>query len=239
MARPIRQRAGTGLAGEALLVTRTVEGGAIRLGLGANLGQFSLLVLINAFVGAMVGLERTVVPLIGEREFGLASKTAIVSFIVSFGVTKALLNLVAARLAERFGRKPILVAGWLLGLPVPFMIMWAPRWGWVSAAPIPWSWPLPAPPTPPTPPAPGLVDGPPATSTSDPCPWFVADGDVIATDARTSAATGMIEPSTRTGPGSARPACGLRNDHPATAMAASSSATQIKSTVAASSGVPA
>jgi MFS family permease len=108
--------------------------GAIRLGLGANLGQFALLVLINAFVGAMVGLERTVVPLIGEREFGLASKTAIVSFIVSFGVTKALLNLVAARLSERVGRKPILVAGWLLGLPVPFMIMWAPSWAWIDAA---------------------------------------------------------------------------------------------------------
>ncbi len=107
---------------------------ALRLGLAANLGQFSLLVLINAFVGAMVGLERTVVPLIGEREFGLASKTAIVSFIVSFGVTKALLNLVAARLSERVGRKPILVAGWLLGLPVPFMIMWAPSWGWIDAA---------------------------------------------------------------------------------------------------------
>src|SRR5574337_747946 len=93
----------------------------IRLGLRENLGQFSLLVLINAFVGAMVGLERTVVPLIGEREFGLASKTAIVSFIATFGVTKALLNLVGARLAERVGRKPVLVAGWLLGLPVPFM----------------------------------------------------------------------------------------------------------------------
>jgi MFS family permease len=109
---------------------------ALRLGLRANLGQFSLLVLINAFVGAMVGLERTVVPLIGEREFGLASKTAIVSFIVGFGVTKALLNLVAARLSERVGRKPILVAGWLLGLPVPFMIMWAPHWGWIDAANI-------------------------------------------------------------------------------------------------------
>jgi MFS family permease len=115
-------------------VSRSARGGAIRLGLGANLGQFSLLVLVNAFVGAMVGLERTVVPLIGEREFGLASKTAIVSFIVSFGVTKALLNLVAARLSERVGRKPILVAGWLLGLPVPFMIMWAPSWGWIDAA---------------------------------------------------------------------------------------------------------
>jgi MFS family permease len=115
-------------------VTAPAEAGAIRLGLGANLGQFALLVLINAFVGAMVGLERTVVPLIGEREFGLTSKTAIVSFIVSFGVTKALLNLVAARLSERVGRKPILIAGWLLGLPVPFMIMWAPSWAWIDAA---------------------------------------------------------------------------------------------------------
>ncbi|MGH7322646.1 MAG: MFS transporter [Candidatus Rokuibacteriota bacterium] len=106
----------------------------LALGLGANRGQFALLVLINAFVGAMVGLERTVVPLIGEREFGLASKTAIVSFIVSFGVTKAVLNLVAARLSERVGRKPILVTGWLLGLPVPFMIMWAPHWAWIDAA---------------------------------------------------------------------------------------------------------
>ena len=107
---------------------------AVRLGLRENLGQFALLVLINAFVGAMVGLERTVVPLLGEQEFGLASKTAIMSFIVSFGVTKALLNLVAARLSERVGRKPILVVGWLLGLPVPFMIMWAPSWGWIDAA---------------------------------------------------------------------------------------------------------
>ena len=108
--------------------------GAVRLGLRENLGQFALLVLINAFVGAMVGLERTVVPLLGEREFGLESKTAIMSFIVSFGVTKAGLNLVAARLAERVGRKPILVAGWLFGLPVPFLIMWAPSWGWIDAA---------------------------------------------------------------------------------------------------------
>jgi MFS family permease len=118
-------------------ITAAAKSGAqpgLALGLRANLGQFSLLVLINAFVGAMVGLERTVVPLIGEREFGLVSKTAIVSFIVSFGVTKALLNLVAARLSERVGRKPILVAGWLLGLPVPFLIMWAPSWAWIDAA---------------------------------------------------------------------------------------------------------
>src|SRR5213594_5098338 len=106
----------------------------MRLGLRENLPQFTILVILNAFVGAMVGLERTVLPLLGEQEFGLASKTAIVSFIVSFGVTKALLNLVAARLSERVGRKPILVAGWLLGLPVPFLIMWAPPWGWIDAA---------------------------------------------------------------------------------------------------------
>jgi MFS family permease len=122
-----------------MTIARPRRGGARRpaapvLGIRANLGQFSLLVLINAFVGSMVGLERTVVPLIGEREFGLTSTTLITSFIVGFGVTKALMNLAAARLADRFGRKPILVAGWLLGLPVPFMIMWAPSWGWIDAA---------------------------------------------------------------------------------------------------------
>ncbi|MBI3002197.1 MAG: MFS transporter [candidate division NC10 bacterium] len=108
----------------------------IRLGLRENLGQFSLLVLVNAFVGAMVGLERTVVPLIGEREFGLASKTAIISFIVSFGVTKALCNLFAARISERWGRKRVLVLGWLIGLPVPFILIWADRWIWFDLANI-------------------------------------------------------------------------------------------------------
>jgi MFS family permease len=106
----------------------------IRLGLWENLGQFSLLVLINAFVGAMVGLERTVVPLIGEREFGLTSKTAIVSFIVSFGVVKALCNLFAGRISETWGRKRVLVLGWLVGLPVPFIIIWANRWIWFDVA---------------------------------------------------------------------------------------------------------
>jgi MFS family permease len=105
-----------------------------QLGLRANLPQFALLVLINAFVGAMVGLERTVLPLLGEQEFGLTSKTAITSFIVSFGVTKAVLNLIAARLSDRIGRKPILVTGWLLGLPVPFLLMWAPAWWWIDLA---------------------------------------------------------------------------------------------------------
>ncbi|MBI2163203.1 MAG: MFS transporter [candidate division NC10 bacterium] len=108
----------------------------IRLGLWENIGQFSLLVLINAFVGAMVGLERTVVPLIGEREFGLTSKTAIVSFIVSFGVVKALCNLFAARISETWGRKRVLVLGWLVGLPVPFIIIWADRWIWFDVANI-------------------------------------------------------------------------------------------------------
>jgi len=105
-----------------------------RLGLRENLPQFALLVGLNAFVGAMVGLERTVLPLLGEQEFGLTSKTAITSFIVSFGVTKALLNLVAARLSDRVGRKPILVIGWLFALPVPFLIIFAPAWWWIDLA---------------------------------------------------------------------------------------------------------
>jgi MFS family permease len=105
-----------------------------RLGLRENWQQFTLLVLINAFVGGMVGLERTVVPLLGEQEFGLTSKTAILSFIISFGVTKALCNLFAARLSETWGRKTILIIGWLFGLPVPLMIMWASHWWWVTVA---------------------------------------------------------------------------------------------------------
>jgi len=105
-----------------------------RLGLRENLPQFSLLVLLNAFVGGMVGLERTVLPLLGEQEFGLTSKTAITSFIVSFGVTKAVINLAAARVSDRIGRKPILVTGWLLALPVPFLIIMAPAWWWIDVA---------------------------------------------------------------------------------------------------------
>ncbi len=106
----------------------------VRLGLRENLSQFSLLVVINVFVGIMIGLERTVVPLIGEREFGLTSKTAIVSFIVSFGVTKALANLAASRISERWGRKKVLILGWLFGLPVPFLIIWADAWWWFDLA---------------------------------------------------------------------------------------------------------
>jgi MFS family permease len=104
------------------------------LGLRANLGQFLLLVLINAFVGAMVGLERDVVPLLGAREFGLASATAGLGFIVSFGVVKALANLGAGRFADLLGRKGVLVTGWLVGLPVPLLLILAPSWGWVVAA---------------------------------------------------------------------------------------------------------
>lgn len=106
----------------------------IRLGLRANWPQFALLALINAFVGGMVGIERTVVPLIGAQEFHLTSTTLIVSFIVSFGVVKALANLVSGHLADVWGRKRVLVLGWLFGLPVPFMIMAAPSWEWVIAA---------------------------------------------------------------------------------------------------------
>ena len=110
------------------------KGPRVRLGLKDNWQQFALLILVNAFVGGMVGIERTVVPLIGSKEFGIASTTLIVSFIVSFGVVKALANLVSGQLADTWGRKRVLVLGWLVGLPVPFMIVWAPSWGWIIAA---------------------------------------------------------------------------------------------------------
>ena len=106
----------------------------LRLGLRENWPQFSLLMLTNAFVGGMVGLERTVVPLIGSEVFKIASTTIVVSFIVSFGAVKALANLVSGHLADRYGRKRLLIFGWLIGLPVPFMIGWGPTWGWVIAA---------------------------------------------------------------------------------------------------------
>jgi len=106
----------------------------IRLGLRENLAQFSLLVVINAFVGAMIGLERSILPAIAEHDFHLAARSAILSFIVVFGVTKALTNYGAGRLADRFGRKHVLVTGWLVAAPVPFFLMWGPTWGWVVAA---------------------------------------------------------------------------------------------------------
>jgi MFS family permease len=104
------------------------------LGLRENLAQFSLLVLVNAFVGGMVGLERSILPLIAEREFGLVSKSVILSFLVGFGFVKALTNLAAGRFSDRVGRKVLLVVGWIVGLPVPFILMWAPSWGWVTVA---------------------------------------------------------------------------------------------------------
>ncbi|VWB61444.1 MFS transporter [Burkholderia aenigmatica] len=109
-------------------------GRAVALGLRENWRQFSLLVLVNAFVGGMVGIERTVVPLIGAEQFHLESTALITSFIVSFGLVKAFANLVSGQLADTWGRKRVLIAGWLLGLPVPFMIIAAPNWEWVIAA---------------------------------------------------------------------------------------------------------
>jgi predicted MFS family arabinose efflux permease len=106
----------------------------IQLGLKENWRQFSLLVLINAFVGGMVGIERTVVPLIGSEDFGIVSTTLVVSFIVSFGIVKACANLVSGQLADHWGRKRVLIVGWLCALPVPFMIIFAPTWEWVIAA---------------------------------------------------------------------------------------------------------
>jgi MFS family permease len=105
-----------------------------RLGLRANLAQFALLVLVNAFVGAMVGLERTILPAIAEQEFHLAATAAILSFIVVFGLSKAFTNYLAGVLADRIGRKHVLIAGWVIAVPVPFLLMWAPTWRWVLVA---------------------------------------------------------------------------------------------------------
>lgn len=107
---------------------------AVALGLRANWRQFWLLVLINAFVGAMVGMERTVLPLLAQAEFGLASKSAVLSFIATFGVVKALTNFFAGRLSDIYGRRHVLLAGWLIGLPVPFLVIWAPSWSWIVFA---------------------------------------------------------------------------------------------------------
>lgn len=108
--------------------------GEVRLGLRENLPQFSLLIAVNAFVGAMVGLERSTLPLIGRDEFGIDSSAAVLSFIVAFGLVKALTNLGAGALAERIGRRRLLIAGWAVALPVPLLIALAPSWGWVVAA---------------------------------------------------------------------------------------------------------
>jgi MFS family permease len=114
--------------------TAATDRAAPLLGLRANWPQFSLLVLVNAFVGGMVGIERSILPALAQDEFGLAERTAILSFIAVFGVTKAAANYFAGRLGDKWGRKPVLVAGWLLAAPVPFLLMWAPTWGWVIVA---------------------------------------------------------------------------------------------------------
>jgi len=114
--------------------TEVSTSGVVRLGLRANLGQFALLVAVNALVGGMVGQERTVLPLLATEVFGLQAFTSALTFIVAFGLTKAVTNFAAGTLSDRYGRKPVLVAGWLIGLPVPLLLIWAPDWGWVILA---------------------------------------------------------------------------------------------------------
>jgi MFS family permease len=106
----------------------------VRLGLRENASQFTLLVIVNAFVGAMVGMERSILPAIADREFQLAARTALLSFIAVFGFAKALTNYATGRLADRGRRKRLLIGGWLLAAPVPFLLMWAPSWRWILAA---------------------------------------------------------------------------------------------------------
>jgi MFS family permease len=106
----------------------------VRLGLRANLAQFTLLVAVNALVGGMIGQERTVLPLLAGQAFAIGAFTASLMFIAAFGITKALTNLASGALSDQYGRKPVLVAGWLIGLPVPLLLIWAPAWGWVIAA---------------------------------------------------------------------------------------------------------
>jgi MFS family permease len=112
----------------------TSQAPTVRLGLGANAGQFALLVGVNALVGGMLGQERTVLPLLARDVFGLTGVTVALTFIAAFGLTKAVTNLLAGILADRFGRRPVLIAGWLLAVPVPLMLIWAPDWAWVVAA---------------------------------------------------------------------------------------------------------
>lgn len=107
---------------------------ALKLGLKENISQFSLLILINAFVGAMIGLERTILPKLAAEEFGMVAKAAVLSFIVVFGFTKAFTNLLAGQLSDQYGRKKVLILGWLFAIPVPFLLMWAPSWNWVLVA---------------------------------------------------------------------------------------------------------
>ncbi len=123
-----------------MTTTRTARPGSgprpVRLGLRDNLPQFLLLVAVNALVGAMLGQERTVLPLLAEEEFAITGLTATLTFIAAFGAVKAVTNFLAGTLSDRYGRKPVLVAGWIVGIPVPLILIWAPSWGWVIAANI-------------------------------------------------------------------------------------------------------
>lgn len=123
MARSLRRRS-----------SLTPAASLVRLGLRENWQQFALLVVVNPFMGAMVGLERMVVPPVGTEQFRIASEVTAFSFIIALGVMKGLTNLVWKVLADRFIRKAVLVAGWLVGLPVPFMLAWGPSWPWIVAA---------------------------------------------------------------------------------------------------------
>ncbi|MFM9137625.1 MAG: MFS transporter, partial [Actinomycetota bacterium] len=105
-----------------------------RLGLRENAAQFGLLVAVNALVGGMIGQERTILPLLAEEDFGLTGFTVTLTFIIAFGLVKAGTNFFAGTLGDRYGRKPVLVAGWLIGVPIPLLIIWAPSWGWIVAA---------------------------------------------------------------------------------------------------------
>ena len=115
-------------------MTDSTAGRPIRLGLRANAAQFTLLVAVNALVGGMLGQERTVLPLLADTEFGVSAYTAGLTFILAFGVAKAATNYLAGRLSDRYGRKPVLIAGWIVAVPVPLLLIWAPTWGWVIAA---------------------------------------------------------------------------------------------------------
>lgn len=115
-------------------MSRTATTSPTRLGLRANAAQFSLLVTVNALVGGLLGTERTVLPLLGEQEFQLTAYSAALTYILAFGLTKAVTNFFAGTLSDRYGRKPVLVVGWLIGLPVPLMLIWAPAWAWIVAA---------------------------------------------------------------------------------------------------------
>lgn len=117
-----------------MLKKKPIHQNNIKLGLQENCQQFTLLVIVNAFVGGMVGLERSIIPQLAEKEFGLSSKSAILSFIVAFGVTKAIANYFTGRLANKIGRKNLLVVGWILALPIPILLIYANSWAWIVVA---------------------------------------------------------------------------------------------------------